>query len=238
MKIKCLIVDDEPLAIDIIESYIEKIDRLEIVAKCNNAVKAFEILQQKSVDLVFLDIQMPKLTGIDFLKAIKNPPKIIFTTAYRDFAVEGFELDVLDYLVKPISFDRFLKAVNKYYQYASPPKQPIAEKKQTDDAIYVKENKKVVKIHIADIYYIESIKDYVKIHTKAKSVVTKQQISYFEDNLPEGKFLRIHRSFIIAIDKIEAFSSNAVDIDIEELPIGRSYKNSVLQVLNPKDSVF
>jgi DNA-binding LytR/AlgR family response regulator len=243
MKVKCLIVDDEPLATDIIESYIQKIEGLEVVEKCNNAVAAFEVLHQKHVDLVFLDIQMPALTGIDFLKTLSKMPKIIITTAYREYALQSYDFDVVDYLLKPISFERFLKAVNKYFQQNPGgniivSNSPDNSLMKDDAAIYVKENKKMVIVHLKDILYIESIKDYVKIYTATKSVITKQQISFIEQLLPAENFLRIHRSFIVAVAKIEAFSSNTVEIGKKELPIGRSYKNIVMNTLNVKSDLI
>jgi len=235
MKIRCLIVDDEPLAIAVIENYIERLPELEIVAKCDNALTALQVLQHQQVDLAFLDIQMPKLTGIDFIKTLRNPPKIVITTAYREYALEGYELNILDYLVKPISFERFLKALNKYYElagnqtFAPPTETPHNEEEK---AIYVKENKKMIKILLKEILFIESLKDYVKIHTPTKSVITKQLISYFEETLDKDKFLRIHKSFIVSKDKIEAFTASSVEITGKELPIGRNYKNEVLAKLN------
>ena len=241
MKIKCLVVDDEPLAIEVIEAHIEKFDDIEIVAKCNNAINAFEVLQQKQVDLIFLDIQMPKITGIDFLKTLKNPPKVIVTTAYRDYAIESFELDVVDYLLKPISFERFFKSIQKFYQFnkvsANEIVTPIQEGNIDEgDFLYVRADKKMQKIYLKDILYIESLKDYIKIIAENKSVITKQPISTFESKLTENQFLRIHRSFIVSIPKIEAFSSQGIDIKGKELPIGRSYKNIVLKALNYKET--
>jgi len=236
MKTKCLIVDDEPLAIEVIEAHIQKFDDMEIVDKCTNAIKAFEILRQKDIDLIFLDIQMPKLTGLEFLRTLKNPPKVIITTAYREYAVEGYELDIVDYLLKPISFERFLKAIHKYYQTQSPDfliynESENAPSMEQSAFFYVKSNKKIFKIYLNDIIYIESLKDYVKIVTSTNSVVTKQQISNFEEKLPSQKFIRIHRSFIVSIPKIGAFTATTVELEGKELPIGRSYKNAVFETL-------
>lgn len=234
MKIKCLIVDDEPLAVEIIESYLERLDDMEVVGKCNNALRAFEVLQKEEVDLLFLDIQMPKLTGIDFLKTLKNPPKVILTTAYREYAIEGYELDVLDYLLKPISFERFFKAVSKVYKKESSADSinsgPGANGEEP--YIYLKADKKMVKVLLNDIRYIESLKDYVRLKTSGRDVITHQTISYFEEKLPEDQFIRIHRSFIVPINKIESFSASAIEVPGQELPIGRMYKNQVLAVLN------
>ena len=233
MKTRCLIVDDEPLAIEVIESYLKKLNDTDIVAKCSSALEAFEILQKKNIDLIFLDIQMPELTGLEFLKSIKNPPKIIFTTAHRKYAVEGFELDVVDYLLKPISFERFLKALEKYYKSTESDFKVISDKDSSEnDFIYVKENKKAVKILFKEILYVESLKDYVVIHTDTKKVISKIPISTLEEQLPAGKFLRIHRSFIVSVSKIDAFTSYSIEIGKKELTIGRTYKNSVLKELN------
>ena len=232
MKTRCLIVDDEPLAIEVVESYLQKLNDFAITAKCNSAIGAFEILQKKNIDLMFLDIQMPELTGLDFLKSIKNPPKVIFTTAHRKYAIDGFELDVVDYLLKPISFERFLKALEKYYKSTESEFKVVSDKSSIEnDFIYVKENKKAVKILFNEILYIESLKDYVVIHTDTKKVISKLSISLLEEQLPAGKFLRIHRSFIVPVSKIDAFTSYSVEIGKKELTIGRTYKNSVLKEL-------
>ena len=233
MKIRCLIVDDEPLALDVLETYIGRVDNLELVCRCNNAVEAYNCLQTEHIDLMFLDIQMPKLTGIDFLKSLTNPPKVIFTTAYRDYAVEGYELNAVDYLLKPISFDRFLKAIAKVTPQEHKPTATIAASEQDykDAFIYLKADKKMVKVMLSDILYIESLKDYIRVKTETKEIISYQKISFLEEKLPADKFLRIHRSFIIALDKVQAFSATAVDLGKNEIPIGRLYKNEVLQIL-------
>lgn len=240
MKINCLIVDDEPLAIDVLYSYTQRVDGLEVVGKCNNAIQAFDFVQKGGIDLLFLDIQMPKLSGLEFLDTLKNPPKVIFTTAYRDYAIEAFEVDAVDYLLKPVSFSRFLKAVSKAHMLMQPtqallPGLAMHMEEQVHlhsmEFIYVKSDKKTVKVFLKDILYIESLKDYVIIHTPSKRIVTKQKISYLEQKLPEEHFLRIHRSFIISVDQIEAFSPTSIDINGQELPIGRSYKSEVNKVL-------
>lgn len=235
MKLKCLIVDDEPLAIEVIASHLNKLEGIEVIATCDNALQAFEILQKRQVDLMFLDIQMPKLTGIDFLKTLTRPPKVIITTAYRDYALEGYELDVVDYLLKPISFERFLKAINKVYKTESIFSTPVdapAEAGSQEAYIYLKADKKMVKVMMDDILYIESLKDYVRVKTKQKEVITHQKISYLEEKLPEDLFLRIHRSFMVAINKIETYTAVTIEVPGKELPIGRNYKNQVLAVLN------
>src|SRR5688572_17103094 len=212
-SIKCIIVDDEPLAIEIMESYVQKVDQLELKGSFRNAVTAFSFLQSNPVDVIFLDIQMPKLTGIDFLKTLKNPPKVIFTTAYRDYALDGFELEVVDYLLKPIPFDRFLKAIGRVIQQPvlAPVKNTPANE-SIDQPLFFKVDKKMVKVNVNDILYIESIKDYVKVKTGEKEIVTQQKISYLEESLPKHIFLRVHRSFIVAINKIESYSATEIEI--------------------------
>jgi DNA-binding LytR/AlgR family response regulator len=231
--IKCIIVDDEPLAIEIMESYVQKVDQLERKGSFRNAVTAFSFLQSNPVDLIFLDIQMPKLTGIDFLKTLKNPPKVIFTTAYRDYAIEGFELEVVDYLLKPIPFDRFLKAIGRVIQQPvlAPIKNTPAHE-SIDQPLFFKVDKKMVKVNVNDILYIESIKDYVKVKTGEKEIVTQQKISYLEESLPKHIFLRVHRSFIVALNKIESYSATEIEIGKIQVPIGRNYKSEVLRVLS------
>jgi DNA-binding LytR/AlgR family response regulator len=228
---KCIIVDDEPLAIEILESYVARIDELELTGTFRNAIAAFTFVQQHHVDLIFLDIEMPKLSGIEFLKTLKHYPKVIITTAYRDYAIEGFELEVVDYLLKPIPFDRFLKSVGKVLSSrteAAPLPSPSAQ----DSFIYFKVDKKMVKTKIADILYIESIKDYVKVRTAEKEIITQQKISYLDESLPRAQFLRIHRSFIINLDKIDAYTATDVEISKFKVPIGRNYKNDVMKVLS------
>ncbi|HZY83067.1 MAG TPA: LytTR family DNA-binding domain-containing protein [Cyclobacteriaceae bacterium] len=226
---KCIIVDDEPLAIEILESYVARIDELELKGTFRNAIAAFSFLQQNQVDLIFLDIEMPKLSGIDFLKTLKNSPKVIITTAYRDYAIEGFELEVVDYLLKPISFERFLKSVGKL-QRIDMPAAPQASTQ--DNFIYFKVDKKMVKTKIADILYIESIKDYVKVRTADKEIITQQKISYLDESLPRQQFLRVHRSFIVNLDRIDAYTATDVEISKFKVPIGRNYKADVMKVLS------
>jgi len=239
-KTKCIIVDDEPLAIEVIENHLSKFNDIEIVAKCNNAVSAFEIIRKKHVDLIFLDIQMPKITGVDFVKSLKHSPKVIFTTAYRDYAIDAYELDVIDYLLKPISFERFLKAINKFY-YGSVKDITIYNGNENivldkEPYTYIKAEKKLYKVYLKDIAYVEALKDYVKVVCEKKTLITKLSISSFEEKLPQEHFVRIHRSYIVNISRIEAFNSTEVDILDRQLPLGRSYKNQVLRILNINES--
>lgn len=230
--LKCIIVDDEPLAIEILESYIAKIEHLEIAGTFRNAVSAFTFLQTNTVDLIFLDIQMPRLTGIDFLKTLKDPPQVIFTTAFRDYAVDGFELEVVDYLLKPIPFERFLKAVAKVMHTPSTAPLPVVKPEMTtEDFVYFKVDKKMVKTRMSEILYIESIKDYVKVKTVEKDIITQQKISYLEESLPKELFLRVHRSFIVNVSKVDAYSATDIELGKHQVPIGRNYKNDVGRVL-------
>ena len=234
MKTHCLVVDDEPLAIEVIASHIGKMESLELTASCRNAVEAFEILKSKKIDLLFLDIQMPGMKGTDFLKTLRNPPKVIFTTAYREYAIESYELDVVDYLLKPISFERFFKAVTKYFQ-ANPGEILVYKDRNgniNSSYVYVRANKKVHKVMLSDILFIESIKDYLTIHTKARNITARHTITSFEERLPETDFIRIHRSFVVSMNQITGFTANTIEIGDKELPIGRNYRQSVFKALN------
>jgi two-component system LytT family response regulator len=234
MKVRCLIVDDEPLAIRLIEKHIAQIESFEVVATCNTAMKAFEILNKESIDLLFLDIKMPSITGIDFLKSLKNPPQTIFTTAYRNYALESYDLDIVDYLLKPITFDRFFKAVERYFREnpITPPPAPPSKAAAVDSFIIVKSGSKYHKIAVNTILYIESLKDYIKIHTKDNRIVSKYKISEIEKELADKVFLRVHRSYIVNITKVNAFTQHDIEIGAVEIPIGISYKGKVLEVLN------
>jgi DNA-binding LytR/AlgR family response regulator len=220
----------------LIESYIHRVDGLTLVRSCSNAVEAFTIIPQQQVDLVFLDIQMPQITGMDLLKTLKQRPRIILTTAYREYAVDAYDLDVTDYLLKPILFERFLRSISKIYQLKQPTelisedtsRWPSYEEAYT----YLKEDREMVKVFLKDILYIESLRDYVRVKTTGKQIVTYQKISYLEQKLPEGKFIRVHRSFIIALDKVSSFSTTSVKINTFDIPIGRNYKNQALNALN------
>src|SRR5688572_27339422 len=211
IQIKCIIVDDEPMARDVIRRYVEQVPNLKLVAEFGNAIEATIFLQEEPVDMIFLDIKMPQLSGTEFVRSLHNVPKIIFTTAFKEYAHEGFELDVVDYLLKPIRFDRFLRAVNK----AFPQRQQEMEAgfvsshdmKFASPFIYVKVDRKMIKILLDDILYIESDKDYVKVFTTNSTIITRQTISSVEAMLSENKFFRIHRSYIVSLDKIQSFSN-------------------------------
>ncbi|WP_430410554.1 LytR/AlgR family response regulator transcription factor [Kordia sp.] len=232
MKVKCLLVDDEPLAIKLLENHISKIASFEVVATCNNAMKALEILNTQEIDLLFLDIKMPTITGIEFLKSLRNPPKTIFTTAYREYALESYDLDVADYLLKPITFDRFFRAVERFFRDIKPVQTAVSiPQKDVETIIQVKSGTKYHKVTVSDIIYIESLKDYVKIHTLSKCIVSKQKISDLESTLATHAFLRVHRSYIINSKKITAFTPHDIELNDVEVPIGASYKEYVLAVL-------
>lgn len=228
-----MVVDDEPPAREVLRRYIGDVPHLKLVAECGNAIQAFTFLQQSDVALIFLDIRMPQLDGTDFLKTIKNPPKVIFTTAYTEYAIQGYELDVIDYLLKPIPFERFLKAVNKAFQQVSirPETSSTPEEKKSDPFVYFRVDRKMVKIMLQDILYIESMKDYVRIFTTQGTIITKQSISSVETMLPEHQFLRTHRSYIISVDKIRSYTAELIEIEKTEIPIGKLYRNAVLKVL-------
>jgi DNA-binding LytR/AlgR family response regulator len=240
MSIRCVIIDDEPLACEVLQSYVERIDSMELVATCNNAIDAFDVLKKEEVDLLFLDIQMPKLTGIEFMKVINPAPKVIFTTAYREYAVESYELNVVDYLLKPIAFDRFLMAINKVVENEhTVQEEKISDVQEDKPYLFLKSDRKMVKIFLEDIAYVESLKDYVRIKiSDGSEVVSLQKISYLEQKLPEDCFLRIHRSFIVPIKKIDAFSSTNVEIAGKDIPIGRNYKSDVMKRLNEDRSII
>ncbi len=232
--VKCMIVDDEPMARDVIRHYVESIPSLLVKGEFGNAIDAIVFLQDNPVDIIFLDIRMPQLTGTDFVRSLRNVPKIIFTTAHKEYALEGFELDVVDYLLKPIRFDRFLRAVNKAFPQRPNELDPGVpsghESTFASPFMYVRVDRKMVKVLMDEILYVESDKDYVKIFTTKETLITRQTISSVEAMLGKSKFFRIHRSFIVSLDKIRSFSNEMVTIDNVELPIGKLYRNSFLQM--------
>ncbi|MCB0562865.1 MAG: response regulator transcription factor [Phaeodactylibacter sp.] len=238
--INVIIVDDEPLAQDVLETYIQKIPELNLIEKCSNALEANEALKNHDIDLMFLDIQMPQLTGVDFLKTLSHPPLVIFTTAYPNYAIEGFELNALDYLLKPISLERFMKAVNKAEEQlelqSKGGSSSGGEEEEEPNFIFVKADKKLVKINYADIIYIEGLKDYVIIRMDNSRVITLQTMKSLEEKLPQNIFKRIHRSYIVNVDKIEAVVGNMIEVieknQAKHLPIGKNYRDELLEIIN------
>lgn len=236
-KIKCLIVDDEPPAREILKQHIAGVDALELSGTCSNALEAISFLKDHAVDLMFLDIQMPQLLGTNFVRTLKSPPKVIFTTAFRKYALEGFELDAVDYLLKPISFERFLKGVNKVLQI-NVPAEHISNgnkenhKEHANSFLYFRADRKMVKVFFNDILFIEALKDYIKIVTQNKTIITKYVLTTLAELLPADEFLRIHKSYIVAINKIESYNADSIQVAKHELPIGRLYKYDVGRILN------
>jgi len=228
----CIIVEDEPLAAEVLQDYIRQVPFLKLAGCCTDAFFAMESLQKFDIDLMFLDIHLPRMKGLDLINVLKKPPKIIITSAYQEYALQGYEFNVLDYLLKPIEFSRFLKAVNKIEQTKEtmlPIKAAASQGERT--YIFFNVGKKKVKIFLDEILYIESMKEYIRVNTKSKSLLTKYKLNQVDELLNENDFLRIHRSFIVAKDKIEAFSATEVELGGKRLPIGRSYKELVMSVL-------
>ncbi len=226
---KCLIVDDEPLAQRVLEKYIAELSGLTLTAKCSDAIEAMEILEKEQIDLLFLDINMPRLSGIKFLKSYKNPPLVIITTAYTEYAVESYELSVLDYLKKPFSFERFLLAVQKAKSAAASSTEASSEPLKS---IFIKSNKKTINVTIDSIQYVEALGDYIKIYTDEDHIVTYQSMKGIERLLPENKFCRVHKSYIIALSKIKSIEGNMIHLAGTTIPIGNSYKQSFMQQIN------
>lgn len=232
---RCLIIDDEPIAIRVIKNHLAAFSNFEVVAECANALEAMPILAKEKVDLLFCDIQMPQITGVDFVRSLAHPPKVIFTTAYRDYAVDAFELNVVDYLLKPISFERFTKAINHFLELQTahvtiPPEG--GEEPKSRNFIFLKADKKHYKVNLADILYFESLGDYLIVYTISDKMVTKERISHLQETLPEKEFIQIHRGFVVSINKIESLGPGFVEIGKKKLPVGRSYKpllNDLLQ---------
>jgi len=227
-KIRCLLVDDEPPALDLMETYISMMEQLEVVGKCPSAIKAMEVLKEQEVDLLFLDIQMPVLNGIDFIKTLKHPPSIILTTAYREYALDGYDLDIIDYLLKPIPFDRFLKAVQRYEERVAKPTSIPTATTNLSDHIFLNVNRTHHKVILSDILYIESLKDYVRFHTKKDRLVVKGNIGSFMNQLPADRFVRIHRSYAIALAQIKSYNQTEVEVGEQRLPIGISYREGLM----------
>ena len=234
-KITCVIVDDEPIAREILESFIDKTPNLELISSCKNAMEALQVSQTETIDLFFLDINMPEITGLSLAKIINKKSQIIFTTAYRDYAVDGFNLNVIDYLLKPIAFDRFLQAIQKVSEFNSEVKVSLKNENKKD-FMFVRADRKMVKINFKDILYIESLGDYVKVFTNKNTIITRETISNFEATLPGDSFIRIHRSYIVSISKISSYTNEYIQIDKKAVSISRSYKESVLKKLNPSST--
>jgi len=234
-KIHCIVVDDEPIARDIIESYLEKVQNIELIQSCKNVVEALQVLNRQSIDLIFLDINMPEISGLTLAKSVNNQTKIIFTTAYREYAVEGFDLQAVDYLLKPISFERFLKAVQKYFDLHVSSKVASSEStEEQQDSIFVRSDRKMIKVRFEAIQYIESLSDYIKIYTDKDVIITRETIKNIESKLPVRDFLRIHRSFIVSLKAIDSYTNEYVELGKKAIPISRSYKEMTLEKLQSK----
>lgn len=237
MKLRCLLVDDEPPAIKVLESHISNSNGLEIAGICKNAIEAMDMLQEKTIDLIFLDIKMPKLLGTDFLKSLSNPPKVIFVTAYRDYAVEGYELDAIDYLVKPVSFERFLKAVARVKKLLGYEVTGQAEeyKNNPDAFVYLKVDKNMQKVIVNEILYVESWKDYVKLFLDTgKTFMVKKSISSMENLLSGHNFIRAHRSYMVSMNKVSGYNNLMLKLKDKEIPIGRLYKQQVMEAIHSR----
>lgn len=231
---KCIVVDDEPVAREILESHLAKIDSIQVVGSCKNALEAFQLISKQEVDLIFLDINMPEISGLSLAKSINRNIKIIFTTAYREYAVDGFDLQAVDYLLKPVSFERLLQGVNKYlnetiHVHELTEHSILAE---DNESFFVRSDRKMVKIVCDDILYIESLADYIRIFLKTKNVVTRETLSSIEAKLPQQDFLRIHRSYVVARRSIDSFTAEYVGIGDKQIPISRTYKVDVLKRLD------
>jgi DNA-binding LytR/AlgR family response regulator len=229
MIIRCMAVDDEPLSLRIIEKYVAQLPQLQLVATCSNAFEAMEVLRREPVDLMFLDINMPKLSGISLLKTLDRQPQVIFITAYPQYAVEGFELEATDYLLKPFSFERFVKAVNRTAERMTATRE---QGSATPGYLLIRADKKLYKIDCTDILYLEAFGDYVKVHTREKMLMTKERLGMLEQDLPDSLFLRIHRSYVIAIQKIDYLEGNSVNIGGAKLPVSQSFKDALMEKLS------
>lgn len=232
--IKCIIVDDEPMAREILENHLQRIDTVEIIGLCKNAIEAFNLLNTHEVDLIFLDINMPEISGLSFAKSIDKNVKVIFTTAYREYAIDGFDLKAVDYLLKPVSFERLIQAIEKFKNESVEfrPEDSSDLGNEKTDFFFVRSNRKMMKINYADLQYIESLADYVKIFVNNAPIVTRETISSIEAKLPAKEFLRVHRSFIVSVDKIDSYTQEFIEIQNKAIPISRSYKNDVKRRLD------
>ncbi len=232
--IKCIIVEDEVLAQNVLQSHLQKVERFELIAICNNALEAREALNSQDVDLMFLDIQLPGMTGLNFLRTLMAPPLVVLNTAYAEYAVESYEFNIIDYLLKPVSFDRFCKAINKVVDS----RQLIKGTKDNDilhaDHIFIKSNGKFFKVNFSEITYIESMKDYLKIHTREHTLVTLQTMNDMEKILTGKQFMRVHKSYIVAIAYIKSIYGNSIEVENITIPVGINYKEKVIHLINKK----
>ena len=232
MKIKSIIIDDEPLAIKVVESHLREFQNFEVVGTFNNPIEALPVLEKGDIDVLFLDINMPKMNGLDFAKTLNSKSNVVITTAYREYAVESYDLNVLDYLVKPIPFSRFLKTINKITQQVYLQKGGNKEEETGSDSfIFLKVDKKLVKIKFEDILYVESLKDYIKVFTTTENYLVHKSLTSITEELPDSNFIRIHRSFTIAIDKVKSIEGNLVEISSTKIPIGRKYVNHAKSII-------
>jgi DNA-binding LytR/AlgR family response regulator len=228
--INCIALDDEPMALDLLEDNIKKVPFLNLVKKCKSTEEAFEVLKKNKIDLIFLDIEMPNISGISFLKSLVNKPMVIFITAYEKYAIEGFDLDILDYLLKPVSFERFFKAVGKAYEYYGylTNQEPMLNQSKY---IFIKADYKIIKIDIDEILYIEGLKDYIKIHVGNKTILTLSSLKAIEEKLPSGNFIRVHKSYIVSVQKIETISRSRIQIQNNEIPISENYRDYLFKII-------
>lgn len=242
--IKCLVVDDEPLALHILEDYIAKVPFLELVKATTNPIEALTMVQEGNIDLVFLDVQMPELTGIQFLKIANGKTKVVLTTAYSQYALEGYELDVVDYLLKPFAFDRFFKAAQKAQGIIRPALAPAAapeplpavpQQDFSNDFIFVKSEYKIQKVYLNQILYIEGLKDYISIFTDAERIITLQNMKKMEETLPENHFVRVHKSYIVALSKIDSIERSRISIGDKVIPIGDTYRDNFFKLIDGKN---
>lgn len=230
--INCIALDDEPLALDIIEAYVKKHPELRLVARCNNTAEASEILKKQSIDLMFLDIHMPGINGLNFIRSLEQKPLFMFTTAYSEYAIDGFELDAIDYLLKPIAYDRFEKAVEKAKEYyAIKNNSDVSESDLENEYIFVKANQQLVKLSYGEILYVEAFADYVKIFLNDRKIVTLQTMKKMESKLPKDIFSRVHRSFIVNRKAVESFSTSICEVNGVKIPVGKNYKNDFVQLM-------
>lgn len=237
MKLNCVIIEDEPLARNLITEYVKKVSSLNLLNAFSNPLEALEALRTLPVDVLFLDVQMPEITGISLLKVLKKRPLVVLTTAYSEYALEGYELDVADYLLKPITFERFLKSVDKIMQRLEADPKPVITTFETGSSptfVFVKDGTKLVKVRLDEILYVEGLKDYVTIHTKSQKITTLQRMKVLEEQLPTDKFIRIHNSYIVALDAIDVIQKNEVSIGSVSLPIGDTYRKSFKEFIDKK----